>query len=541
MYKFQSDKPNKQRAMDGILSSGPRNSKIASQKKSANSAESMIRSRQTVLDDFNKPEGFSGRTMPKLNSNGARLSATIPAISRGKRQSLVGHNLPPAIKKRKRRNSTSYKVLTRSAIVLVLIVLVTGGFVFGKAWWSAHKVFKGGGAALAFDKNIDPNMLNGEGDGRVNILVMGKGGETEAEGGELTDSMMIVSIDPINTKIALLSIPRDLWVKPQGLWPMKINAVYSSAKYKALDTNPKDKAAAEAAGIAKVSSVVEQYMGVHMHYNSMVEFSAFEEAVNTLGGIDVTLPEAFNDYSMLVGNKYLSLPAGTQHLDGGYALAYARSRHGSARGDFDRGQQQQTVLVGIKDKILSLGTYSNPIKITELLSTFGSRVQTNLSINDMMRVYGIIKQLGPNDITHADLAQIPDGVVTTGSVGDQSVVLPKAGVDNYTEVRAFVRNKLKDGFLVKENPSVIVLNGTDNSGAAQKRADELKGYGYNVTKIGDAPVKNATTNQIIDLTKGMKKYTKRYLEQRFGVMAVSSADGIDSVTYPADFVVIVGP
>ena len=157
-----------------------------------------------------------------------------------------------------------------------------------------------------------------------------------------------------------------------------------------------------------------------------------------------------------------------------------------------------------------------------------------------MRIYGITKQLGPNDITHADLAQEPNPVVTTGAISGQSVVLPKAGVDNYTAVRAFVRNKLKDGFIVKENPSIIVLNGTNNVGAAQKRADELKGYGYNVIKVGDAPNKNATANILIDQSKGAKKYTKRYLEQRFGVLAVSSADGIDSVRYPADFVIIVG-
>lgn len=479
--------------------------------------------------------------MPGLDNAGARMFSNTPSISNGQRRSFAGHPMPAAVKRRKKRNRTNFKVLTRAAIILVVLVLAMGGFIFGKAWWSAHKVFKGGGSALAFDKNIDPSMLNGEGDGRVNILVMGKGGTSEAAGGELTDSMMIVSIDPINTKVALMSIPRDLWVKPQGLWPMKINAVYSNAKYKALDTNPKDKASAEAAGEAKVANIVEQYLGVHMHYYSMVEFSAFEEAVNTIGGIDITLNQPFSDPTMLVGNRYFKLPAGTSHLDGGYALAYARSRYGASRGDFDRGEQQQQVIVGIKNKVLSMGTYSNPIKITELLNTFGNRVQTNLSINNMMRVYGIIKQLGPNDITHADLAQPPEAVVKTGSVGDQSVVMPIAGIDNYTAVRAFVRNKLKDGFLAKENPSVIVLNGTNNAGAAQKRADELKGYGYNVVKIGDAPDKNATANQILDFTKGAKKYTKRYLEQRFGVIAVNSIDGIDSSQYPADFVIIVGP
>jgi LCP family protein required for cell wall assembly len=539
MYKFQSNKSDKKRAIDGILSTGPRRpiAPKTPSKEAGTVNAGFSRPRQPFLDDFNKPEGFRGRMTPKLTGAGSyeqydEPKLTAKAISnRGRSQSII----PKKYKKSRNRR----KMFKKTAIVMMVAVLLFGGFFAGKFWWNARKAFRGGGSALAFNTNIDPNLLNGEGDGRVNILLLGKGGENHA-GGELTDSMMIFSIDPINNKLAMLSIPRDLWVKPQGLWGMKINAVYASAKDQALGDNYKDKAGAEKAGISAVSSTVEQYLGVRMHYYSMIEFSAFEEAVDTLGGVDITLNEPFSDPTMKIGSKYLYLPAGTQHVNGAVALGYARSRYGSARGDFDRGAQQQNLLIGIKNKLLTVGTFANPLKVSQLLTTFGNRVQSNLSIDDMMRVYGIIKNLQSGDITNADLAQPPNPVVRTGSVGDQSAVMPTAGLNNFDEVRAFVRNFLKDGFLVKENPSVIVLNGSNVAGAAQKRADELKGYGYNVVSVGDSPKKDVTSPILIDRTKGQKKYTKRYLEQRFHTTAEDKIDGIDLMQYQADFIVIIG-
>lgn len=429
------------------------------------------------------------------------------------------------------------------SLILILIGVSVFGFVFGKAWWNAHKVFKGSGSALALSKNVQPYQLKGEGDGRVNVLLLGKGGVGH-EGGELTDSMMIASIDPINTTATMLSIPRDLWVKPSDLWPMKINAVYPSAKNQALYKNPKDTAAAEKAGVDAAEAIVEKYMGVPIHYYAMVDFTAFRDAVNNVGGVDITLDEPYSDASY--GDAYvkygaLKLNAGVNHLNGAMALAYARSRHGDDRGDFGRGEHQQKVLLAIKDKALSLGTFSNPAKVTQLMDTFGNRVSTNFSINDIMRGYELSKKFSNTNVKNIDLAMPDSAVVTTGMIGSQSVVYPKAGVDNYDEVRKFVRTNLKDGYIVKENPSIIVLNGSSKTGAAQKRADELLGYGYNVIQVADATVKNATSTQMVDLSNGQKKYTKRYLEQRLGVTSVSSIEGMDLSTYVADFVIVVGP
>lgn len=537
MYKFNSENPKKSRSVDGFLSSGPRRPHFQAHPSNSTQNTAMRPRQSTRLDDFKKSEGFHPQSTPKLNNTGSYSDFNEPSIT----------NEPRPAKRNKRarqkRRRFGLKTFMKMSLVLVVIAIGISGFVFGKAWWNAHKVLQGGGNAVALNKKVQPYQLKGEGDGRVNVMLMGKGGDVHT-GGELTDSIMIASVDPINNTATMLSIPRDLWVKPTGLWAMKINAVYSSAKNQALYKNSKDTDAAEKAGIDALEKVVQDYMGVPIHYYGMIDFIAFREVVDNLGGIDVTLEEPYSDLTYSdsrVKLGKLKLVAGVNHLDGGMALAYARSRHGDERGDFGRGEHQQKVIMGIKDKAISAGTFANPAKVSQLLDTFGRRVQTNFAINDIMRLYEMGKQFSNANITNVDLAMPGSAVVTTGMIGNQSVVYPKAGVDDYDEVRSFVRNHLKDGFIIKENPSIIVLNGSTKSGAAQKRADELKGYGYNVIQVADAEVKNATATQLVDLTKGQKQYTKRYLEQRLDTTAVTAVDGMDLTPYVADFVIIVGP
>jgi LCP family protein required for cell wall assembly len=544
MYKFKSNKPKQQGSIDGMLSNGPRRPKIGSNKLNKKpTIEGFNNSYSNSLDDFKKQDGYTRRASPQIDDKGIHSNTADSQLNdvfgRSMQQGL-SDTTDKKTKKWYKFNKLRNIGFKKATLMLFVMFLLVGGFLFGKAWWNAHKVFQGGGSAL-FSSEIDPNMLNKEGDGRVNILLLGKGGDNQSNGPDLTDSLLIISLDPVNDKVALLSIPRDLWVQPEGYGHMKINAVYANAKYSALSNNPEDESAAESTAISTVTDVVEENLGINMHYYAMIDFAAFEEVVNILGGIDVTLEEPYSDPTMLVGSRYFSLPEGTSHLDGGHALAYARSRYGSERGDFDRGEHQQKVVVAIKDKALSLGTFANPLKISQLLSTFGDRVRTNLSIDDMMRVYDFSKKVSNENVSHFDMAQKPDAVVTTGSIGNQSVVLPIAGVDNFDDVKAFVRTKLRDGYLEKENASVIVLNGSSVSGAAQKRADELKGWGYSVIQVSDAPNQSITSTMIVDNTDGYKKYTRHYLEKRFNSEAVDSIDGMDLSQYTADFIIVVGP
>ncbi len=510
MERYKKAKPKNQYSVDGFLITGPRKGyqdKTSQQKVTPQSP------RLNQLDNFSKSDGFHGQqtTLPPQDTASFDRQPTqrtplrrpqTPALHNSSRRRIFRRKKNADVSKKTHKKGT-LRTFVKVSVVLLIAGVSIFGFIFGKAWWDAQKALSGGGTALALSKDIDPNSLNGEGDGRVNILLLGKGGDAH-EGGQLTDTLLIASIDPINNGVVMLSVPRDLWVKPDDLWPMKINAVYNSAKEQALYKNAKDTAAAEKAGIDATEKVVEDYLGVKINYYAMVDFTAFEEAVNILGGITVNLPEPYSDPTMKIGKKYLNLPAGPNQLDGGTALGLARSRYGAERGDFDRGRNQQLVIIGIKDKLLSMGTFGNPLKVSQLITTFGNRVQTNFSTDDLMRLYELSKNIPNENITNVDLAMKGEAVVQTGAIGGQSVVYPIAGVNDYSEVKKFVRLKLKDGFIIKENPTIIVLNASGKSGAATKRAEELKSFGYNVIQVADAPISDVPMTQLVDTTKGRK-------------------------------------
>src|SRR3989344_8327458 len=189
----------------------------------------------------------------------------------------------------------------------------------------------------------------------------------------------------------------------------------------------------------------------------MVDLKAFRDAVNTVGGIDLNVTTPLYEVQWLQDtrrNYVLDVKTGRQHFDGVRALAYARSRHASPRGDFDRTERQRALLVALKDRIFSLGTYSNPVRISQLLDAFGNHVQTNLSTNDTSRLYQIGKDFSSSKIVSVGLADPPNNFVTTDNIRGLSVVVPVAGTYNYTAIQNYIRNTLKDGFIRSENPNL---------------------------------------------------------------------------------------
>lgn len=435
------------------------------------------------------------------------------------------------------------KIAKRGSLALAAVLVITGGYLVIKGYLNARNIFKGGGdSALALQKDVDPTLLKGEGDGRVNILVLGKGGPGNTAP-DLTDTIIVASINPIGHEAALLSIPRDLYVKIPGDGSNKINSAYAFAKNKVLAQSKPSSTTnklAEDAGLKAIEQVVEESMGIPIHYYVMIDFDGFTQAINTVGGIDINAPSAVYEQMLINGKPYtLNVKPGVQHFDGTKAQAYARSRFTSARGDFDRSERQRLIMIALKDKILSLGTLANPVKINELISAFGSHIQSNLSTDEVMRVYTIGKEIPSSSISSIGLADPPNNYVKTANINGLSVVVPRLGTDNFSEIQGYVRNALKDGFLKQENASISVLNGTSTEGKATTKANELKSYGYNVVNIGDSPVKGNTKTIIVDRT-GQKKYTRRYLEQRFGVTATDKMPNDTIPTNNADFVIILG-
>lgn|GEM_PF-318301 len=429
----------------------------------------------------------------------------------------------------------------RTITMAIILVIAGGGLIFTQGFLKAKNVFKGGTAsAEALKANVDPNLLKGEGSGRVNILLLGRGGGTH-DAPDLTDTMMVASVDPLNHTTALVSIPRDLWVNVPDAGVMKINAVWETGVYKYLgkvQTNTTN-AKAIAAGYQEVDGVVNSVMGINIDYNVVVDFQAFQQAVDTVGGVNIDVPSDLVDPTMAWenGNNPVLAKAGIQSFGGKQALLYARSRETSS--DFARSQRQRALLLALKQKVDTLGTLSNPLKISGLLNAFGNNVSTDLSLGDASRLYGILHKVSDNSITSIGLADGATKYVTTGNMNGQSIVLPKAGLFNYTDIQNFIHSQLKDPYIMKEHAKVEVLNGTTIPGLATTKADELKAYGYNVTFVGNTPNSGWTQTTLVDLTHN-NKYTLHYLEEHFNQTAATKISDTTVPTNGADFVIIIG-
>jgi LCP family protein required for cell wall assembly len=540
-FKRHPKRRHDKRAIDGFIKPSANEGSINFRRTTS------YRPGASTISDFKRPDGFHPSAQPSIT---APTTVPVPTTT----ASILEEPSPVAKRRRflrrkhrKGLHKPRNKWLTRAkrgALVLSALVLLTGGFLGIKAYLKARNIFKGGSdGAAALQKDVDPSLLKGEGDGRVNMLLLGKGGEGH-EAPDLTDTIIIASIDPIHKEAALLSIPRDLYVKVPGNGSMKINAVYATYKNNTLAKGKYTAQLAEEAekaGLEAIDKTVESTMGIPIHYHAMVDFTGFKKAIDTVGGVDVNVTDSLYEVMRIDGKQYvLNVQTGQQHFDGFRALAYARSRYTSVRGDFDRAERQRLIMTALKDKIFSLGTFSNPLKLSQLMDAFGDHIQTNLSIDELSRLYTIGKEIPSSNIKSIGLADPPNNYVVTDNINGLSVVVPRAGVNNFTEIQSYVRNTMKDGFIKQENPSVMVLNGTETAGLATRKAEELKSYGYNVTKIGDAPTKNYTQTVLVDLRNGSKKYTKRYLEQRFKTTARTSLPDSTIVPENADFVIILG-
>lgn len=506
------------------------------------------RARATSVGDFRQPattgKSLSDQAVP-LRVSGSSIAADQPWGKRGTEKKASKKRRfklwPFGRKKKFKTPMTRKQKIKRGLIIFMLIGMLLAALAAGYTYWNARKVLSGGGGSPALQDCEDLSKLNKEGDCRVNIMLLGKGGGAH-EAPDLTDTIIIASIDPVHNEAALISVPRDLYVKPEGEYGYsKINAVYANAKNSATAEGKSTKEA-EQVGLKAIEKTLETKMDIPIHYYGMIDFTGFQKAIDTVGGVTINVKEPLYDPSVAWENNWNPLIAdtGVQTMNGKKALLYARSRQSSPRGDFDRAVRQREVMVALKDKIFSAGTYSNPVKVSQLIDAFGGHIETNFSIDEIMKLYGIGKDTQSQNIKSIGLSDEPNDFLTTDMYAGQSVVIPKAGIDDYSEIQKFIRKTLIDPRIREENASVIVLNGTNTAGLAKKQADLLKSYGYNVTDSKDAPTKDYDKTVIVDLRDGNKKFTKHYLERRYKTSATGRLP--DGITAPetADFVIIIG-
>jgi len=271
--------------------------------------------------------------------------------------------------------------LKRVIISLLIVVSLIGAVLGGKFLYNAQKLF--GGNILSI---LQTTKLKGEDNGRVNILLAGNSADDVGHnGGQLTDSIMIISIDTKNNKAFLLSVPRDLWVEIGNNHHRKINEAYVVGQSEKFNDN-----GYPAGGMGQLQQVIETNFGLTINYYSLVNYNAFRDSVNAVGGIDVVVkssdPRGLYDPSIDYATKgpLVKLANGKQHLNGVQALDFARARgdnyrsYGFNQADFDRTEHQRQMLIALKSKAVSAGVLANPARLSSLFDAIGNNVKTNL-------------------------------------------------------------------------------------------------------------------------------------------------------------------
>lgn len=246
------------------------------------------------------------------------------------------------------------------------------------------------------------------GEERVNILIMGIDRRPGESFVSRTDSIMLVSIDPVTNAASILSIPRDLYVVIPNRGRDRINTAFV---YGANGDDP-------VRGAILSMKTVELNLGVHVNHYVLVDFGAVIRGIDALGGIDVNVPFTINDPTfpdMNYGYDPLFIPAGVQHLDGRTALKYARTRH--VDNDFGRSQRQQQVVLAIRDKALSLGITGLITRAPTLYSQVEQGIRTDLSLEQIVRLGTTASGIPAENIRQAvlDFTYVSSHTTETGA------------------------------------------------------------------------------------------------------------------------------
>ncbi|MET1032936.1 MAG: LCP family protein [Candidatus Saccharimonadales bacterium] len=336
------------------------------------------------------------------------------------------------------------RVLKKIIIVLAIILALTGLWVGWKLVANWVKIFGWKGITGVFNSTT----LKGEDEGRVNILLAGNSADDPGHGGaDLTDSIMIVSMNTKDKNGYILSIPRDLYVNIPGSGYAKINEAYQTGERSKFN----ESGYAEG-GMGLLQKTVSTNFGVKLGYYALVNYSGLEQAVNAVGGVKITItstdPRGLYDPSLDLSTRkaLVKLPNGEVNLDGRAALNLSRARgngrgsYGYAQSDFTRTEHQRKILVGLKEKAVSAGTLSNPIKLGQLMDSLGGNAKTDLEASEVRRLYDLSKDIPAESLKSASLndANGKNLLQSYTTKSKQAALVPAAGIDDYTDIRLYL-------------------------------------------------------------------------------------------------------
>lgn len=375
-----------------------------------------------------------------------------------------------------------------------------------------------------------------DGTSRVTLLVIGLDyADWSAERRDdppRSDTMILFTIDPLSKTAGMLSIPRDMWVDIPGFGYGKINTAYALGEaYKVPGGGP-----------AMAAKTVEQFLGVPIQYYARVDFKAFEEFIDEIGGIIITVEEPIT--LVPINAPKQTLQPGTYNLPGYLALAYARNRK-TEGGDVDRAKRQQQVVLAIRNRIMEprvlAQVFGNPMAVYREVA---SGLQTNLSLEDAVRLGVLATSIPPENIKHGvldfDMAiptTSPDGLYILKPIMDKIRILRDEIFTTGGPISPAAQGANPQELMKLEGARVLVQNGTYTEGLGARTAEYLTSQGVNVVGTANADGYYANST-LIDLTG--KPYTLNYLRQLFNMSLPAQFVSRFDPNAQVDVILIVG-
>lgn len=371
---------------------------------------------------------------------------------------------------------------------------------------------------------VKDTPLKGEEDGQINILLLGRAGEHHP-GKNLTDTVMILSLNIEKKRVALLSLPRDLLAPiPHTNQATKLNALYQYGLSSGQNAD-------------LVQKSVTEITGLPLHYFASIDFDGFEQVIDDLGGINVEVLRDIYDPRYPGANysyETFELKKGWQKLDGKTALKYARERHNDPEGDFGRAKRQQQIMQAVRERVWSLPTLVNPLTLSRLLDNLGESVKTDLTPEEAHHLFTLAEHFDTRNITTVVVdAWKRDSLlrvthVDTGK-GMAFALVPRSGT--WKEVQAlaahlFEMNTLTErrDKIAQEAATLLILTAP----STLKTAHELKSDIMEVFPIKSITVRSLPALEkeaetaMIQTVDSSKLYTLDTLMDRYNVERVDT-------------------
>ena len=347
---------------------------------------------------------------------------------------------------------------------------------------------------------------------RVTVLVMGVDYRDWEAGNDAsrTDTMMLLTIDPVAKTAGALSIPRDLWAAIPGFNPAKINtAHYFGEIYNYPGGGP-----------ALAVKTVENLIGVPIDYYVRLDFNAFVDFIDFIEGVKVTVTETIE--LEIIGQQFDTvLTPGRYTLNGKQALAYARNRYNKG-GDFDRARRQQEIILGIRDRMINPQIWAKLIaNAPQLYNQFSQQILTNMPFEDALKLATLAVQVESDDIV-MDVIGLEE--VNFGESYDNlSILIPYPDEIRDIRDRIFATggsySPALEGdaktLMQIENATILIYDGTTDGGVTAERTIEYL-HSQGAANVSFQPAGQTYTSTSLIYHTG-SPYTLAYLADLMGV------------------------